>query len=303
MNIDTSNQPAHLYKYRDDSPRTEDIIKAQKIWLSTPAELNDPLECRIGEMPKEWMLKTIHQMEEGQLLGIFGLPPFDAPKTLFSLSELETKKWLKRFKKISHQQRVSAMRDLYSRHGIELSRPANIFKDMRQRLDSVGIFSLSENYDSELMWAHYGANHQGIAIGFNRTDECKLGDTRHTIPVTYSEKKPNFSAGFKNEVQISAPGSGVPNQSRVSFEDNVFRSTISTKTPAWNYEREWRYVEETHGLFDLPGQITTIVFGLRMKADRRVHYQKLANQFIKNKIRFFEVREKTSLSGIEIKLV
>lgn len=301
MNIDAPNQPTHLYKYRDDSQRTEDIIKTQKIWLSTPAQLNDPLECRIGEIPKEWELKTIRQMEEGQLLGIFGRMPFEVPKRLFSLSEKETKNWLKRFNKISHKQRVAAMRDLYSQHGIELSRPADIFRDMRQRLAAVGVFSLSETCENELMWAHYGANHEGIAIGFSRTLDCKLGDSRHTFPATYTAEKPNFNAGFKNEVQIFVPGSGVRNRMRVSFEDDVFRSAIRTKTPAWEYEREWRYVEETHGLFDLPGEITAIVFGLRMKSNRREQYKRLVKQFIENEVIFFEVREKASLSGLEIK--
>nr|MBF4360238.1 hypothetical protein [Vibrio anguillarum] len=44
-----SLKPEVLYKYRDDSKRTEDIIKNQKVWLSSPKQLNDPLECRTGE--------------------------------------------------------------------------------------------------------------------------------------------------------------------------------------------------------------------------------------------------------------
>lgn len=231
----------------------------------------------------------------------FWPPPFETPKTLFSLTEQETKKWLKRLRKLSHLRRVTAMRTLYSQHGVDLSRPADVFKDMRRRLSLVGLFSLSENCDSELMWAHYGANHQGIAIGFNRTRQCKLADPRHTFPVTYSENKPTFAGGFKNELQLFAPGSGTPNRIRISFEDDVFRSTISTKTPAWLYEREWRYVEETSGLFAAPAQITRIVFGLRMELDRRKHYRNLANRFIENEISFFEVTERTSLSGFEIK--
>ncbi|HGA2076616.1 TPA: hypothetical protein ACIRQ5_004066 [Yersinia enterocolitica] len=46
-------KPEILYKYRDDSDRTEEIIKNKKIWLSSPIQLNDPLECRIGEIPKD----------------------------------------------------------------------------------------------------------------------------------------------------------------------------------------------------------------------------------------------------------
>jgi hypothetical protein len=291
-----------LFKYRDDSERTEDIIKNKKVWLSAPAQLNDPLECRIGEIPKAWEEKTIHTMEEAQLMGVVApFPTFAPPKRLFSLNEHETKKWIKRLNKISHQQRMTAMRELYSRHGIELSRPAEIFNDMRKRLSAVGVFSLSEVCDSELMWAHYGANHQGLVIGFERTTESRLADTRHCIPVTYSKTKPTFDAGFTNEVQIFAHGSGTRNVTRVSFEDEVFRSTISTKTPVWDYEKEWRYVEETHGLFNFPAPVTKIVFGLKMKPERRAHYMQIAKQFIGSRINFFEATEKPSLSGLDIK--
>ncbi|EPO2768269.1 hypothetical protein ACT7UY_004547, partial [Yersinia enterocolitica] len=55
-------KPEILYKYRDDSDRTEEIIKNKKIWLSSPIQLNDPLECRIGEIPKDWEERTIFEL-------------------------------------------------------------------------------------------------------------------------------------------------------------------------------------------------------------------------------------------------
>jgi hypothetical protein len=296
--------PKILYKYRDDSERTEDIVKKQKVWLSSPSQLNDPLECRIGEIPKIWETETIRLLEEAQIMGVLvKLPSCEPPKQLFSLSERETKKWLKRFKKLNHRRRVKAMTSLYSEHGILLSKPENIFKDMRKRLSSVGIFSLSETCCNELMWAHYGANHQGIVFGFSASNDCKLASDRHCLPVAYAREKPTFKAGFTNEVQIMAPGSGVPNVLRVSFEDDTFRSAISTKTPVWEYEKEWRYIEEKHGLFDFPGILSQVVFGMRMNKERRGHYKNLISQYIQNDVEFFEIIESADLGGIKIKKV
>lgn len=294
--------PKVLFKYRDDSERTEEIIKNRQVWLSSPAQLNDPLECRIGKIPKDWEAKTIREMEQGQLMGAIARPPtFEPPKQIFSLSERETKQWLKRLKKLTHSKQVKAMRALYAQHGIELSRPENVFKDMHKRLSAVGVFSLSETCCNELMWAHYGANHQGIAFGFCWSNDCKLANPRHCLPVTYAREKPIFKSGFKNEVQIMAPGSGAPNVQRVSFEDDVFRSTISTKTPAWNYEKEWRYVEESHGLFDFPGILSQAVFGVKMSKERKNHYKELISKSIQNDVDFFEIVESASLSGIEVR--
>lgn len=294
--------PQTLFKYRDDSIRTEEIIINKKVWLSSPAQLNDPLECRIGEIPKDWEANNIRIMERAQLMGVIAPPPsFEPPRQLFSLSERETKQWLKRLKKLTHSRQVQAMRALYAQHGIQLSRPDNVFKDMRKRLSSVGIFSLSETCHNELMWAHYGACHQGIAFGFSWSTDCKLANPRNCLPVTYARGKPVFKSGFKNEIQIMPPGSGVPNSQRVSFEDDVFRSTISTKTPVWEYEKEWRYIEEGHGLFDFPGVLSQVVFGMRMSSERKNHYKELIRENIHNGVEYFEIVESSDLSGIEVR--
>lgn len=296
--------PKTLFKYRDDSSRTEEIIISQKVWLSSPTQLNDPLECRIGEIPKEWEDNTIRTMEQAQLMGLVApAPSFEPPRQLFSLSEQETKQWLKRLNKLTHARKIRAIRTLYAQHGIVLSRPDNIFKDMRKRLSLVGIFSLSETCHDELMWAHYGACHQGVALGFTLPVDCELENSRSFLPVTYAREKPKFKAGFRCEVQIMMPGSGGQNSQRVSFEDEVFRSTISTKTPVWKYEREWRYIEESHGLFDFPGPLSQVVFGMRMSSDRKRHYKELVSNYIHNSVEYFEIVESADLSGIEVRRV
>lgn len=294
-------EPSILYKYRDDSERTEDILRQKKVWLSCPSQLNDPLECKSGQIPSAWKASTIKQLEEGQLLGIVGLPGMPTPKTLFSLSERQTRKWWAKLRKLSHNEKVKAMRKLYSDHGIELSRPELIFDDMRQRLSQVGVFSLSESNNNELMWSHYGASHGGIALGFGKIESSKLGDTKHTISVAYVAEKPKFQAGFKNEVAIyAAPGGGTKSIQRVSFEDEVFRASLSTKTPAWRYELEWRYVEEAHGLFDWPGPLRSITFGLRMLPDRRDLYKQLVREAIGTDVEYYEVKQNSSANGFSV---
>lgn len=299
---EASIQPSTLFKYRDDSERTESIFKTRKIWLSSPSQLNDPLECKTGKIPEAWQAATIRQLEIGQLMGMLGVPGQELPAMLFSLSERRTKRWWKRFRSLSHKQKVAAMRQLYSDHGRELSRPEEIFRDMRRRLRAVGIFSLSEANDSELMWAHYGGNHSGVVLGFGCHPDRKLSNPRHTLPVKYVSDKPTFNVGFKNEFSIyAAPDGGTKSISRVSFEDDVFRAAISTKTPAWNYEREWRYVEESSGLFDWPGPLVSVTFGLKMNPDRRSHYRKLAEAVAGKGIRFFEIQLSQSLGGFTVK--
>ncbi|HHQ4609241.1 TPA: DUF2971 domain-containing protein, partial [Aeromonas veronii] len=143
--------------------------------------------------------------------------------------------------------------------------------------------------------------HQGIAFGFNTTDDCKLSDPWHCLPVIYAREKPSFNYGFKNEILIMAPHTGMPNIQRVSFKDDTFRAAISTKTPAWEYEKEWRYVEEEYGLFDFPGNLVQVVFGMRMSQERKLHYKKIIDSFIENDVEYLQIIESKSLDGLETK--
>jgi hypothetical protein len=201
-------------------------------------------------------------------------------------------------KKLPHKEKVRAMRELYADHNRSVSNPQEIFLDMRKRLSQVGIFSLSECNDNELMWAHYGANHSGIALGFSGGADSKLRDNRHMIAVNYVNEKPVFDVGFKNEVSFYATQSGgIESRGRVSFEDSVFRASLSTKTTPWCYEKEWRYVEETHGLFDWPGDWVSVVFGMRMSKERRREYRRLVETTNSN-VDFFEVIATPGYTGI-----
>lgn len=78
--------PTILFKYREDSARSEEILLNKKIWLSVADQLNDPVECRTGVIPEDWRLQTIRQMEAAQIMGVLGIPFPGEPETLFSLS-------------------------------------------------------------------------------------------------------------------------------------------------------------------------------------------------------------------------
>lgn len=43
-----------LYKYRGNSEFTDKILLEQKIWLSKAKGLNDPFECKIQEIAKDF---------------------------------------------------------------------------------------------------------------------------------------------------------------------------------------------------------------------------------------------------------
>jgi hypothetical protein len=106
-----------------------------------------------------------------------------------------------------------------------------------------GIFSLSEYNDNILMWSHYGDEHKGVCIGY---DKKMFLDTESCIQVRYKKTIPIFDAKR--------------NYRYPEFERYKY------KFWAWNYEKEWRYlcVDHMDSVVKNPSMIKAIYFGLRV---------------------------------------
>lgn len=107
------------------------------------------------------------------------------------------------------------------------------------------ILSLSETCDNLLMWAHYTSNHQGLVIGFDAHHRFFQGnnwgsgalDLAAVNKVTYTSHRPQFN--FVTDITKSA--------------------AFFTKSPEWQYEREWRMLrtleEEDERIYNSNGTI------------------------------------------------
>lgn len=88
--------------------------------------------------------------------------------------------------------------------------------------ENVGILSLSEISDHELMWAHYADTHRGLVLCF---------DERHTFFNRRRSESDEFY--FVRKVRYSDD----PAVSLATVEGDALVVTKGTK---WSYEREWR---------------------------------------------------------------
>jgi DUF2971 family protein len=79
--------------------------------------------------------------------------------------------------------------------------------------------------DSILMWSHYAANHTGIVLEFDTSEQpfCRITDL--TLPVIYSKKKPDYVHYNKYR----------------EFEKALF-TVATTKAADWSYEKEVRII-------------------------------------------------------------
>lgn len=289
-----------LYKYRSDSEFTENIFTNKQVWLATPDTLNDPFECSYN-IPLDLMQAHIETSCRAQISGFAltcamfaqkGRTPFDIPQN--EIDEF----WKSLKPESSIQEDYRLFRELQKRHGLSFSDQQSMFIQWKKAVKEVGIFSLSSEIDNQLLWAHYADESRGIAIGFCVTSDSRLSNSEHCFKVEYSDdilekrdKRFNQQVSFYLEHDDNLPRKmRLSNTIKIPLSDPFFQRVISTKPTAWSYESEWRYVEETAGLFPLPAPICEVVFGLRVKQETVEKYKKLAIDCNDN-IQFFQMKK------------
>jgi hypothetical protein len=127
---------------------------------------------------------------------------------------------------------------------------ADASKSLQQMIAERGIYCLTPQADSTLMWSHYADNHRGICLEFNVANNTLFRDAAE---VEYRREYPRWVPCDIND----APG-------RVT-------ELILTKSSAWAYEKEYRLVSrppsptflQLYGdFFRLPpGALKSIIIG------------------------------------------
>ena len=131
---------------------------------------------------------------------------------------------------------------------------------MVNAVNEIGIYCLSENNASILMWSHFANNHNGLVLEFEvaETIDTFLGISK----IIYSEKYPTLK--FMNQ------------------KDNDHYNLVTTKSKDWEYEKEWRIIKPYGAkkyLAFKPSALRSLTFGC--KADETV--RKLVSELLEKR--------------------
>ncbi|MCA7937581.1 DUF2971 domain-containing protein [Burkholderia cepacia] len=135
---------------------------------------------------------------------------------------------------------------------VELVRDGNL----RAIDENYRVYCLSPDPLIQLMWAHYGDNHRGVALEF----DARAGQMLSAFRVDYSSDYPTVRV--------------------YDAEENAALVPIFTKSDVWAYENEYRLIaeESIHPLRDMlrtadsilrlePGALIGLVIGCQCDAD------------------------------------
>lgn len=282
-----------LYKYRTDSERTEQIITEGKLWFAKPDTLNDPLECSIQEIAKASIDEFCRIEKEEQLQGFiftYAFAPDD--RLMWGLPKSRIQRVLDEIRK------AKKFRDKYKvysefikwRTGNYPSSPRAKYAKVDEMLSNVGILSLSQKCQEELMWSHYADGGRGIAIGFAVSEGESLTATSACVPVNYSDEVVVMKDRLKTVLNFTYDDAGKQKFYQTpAFDDPFLLSVVTTKNTCWEYEQEWRCVEKTAGLKMADKSIAEIVFGPKCPQEIREKYIALVNEHCKEPVSFYEI--------------
>ena len=170
--------PKRLYKYRDLTARTLDMVVGDKLHFADPSTFNDPLDTRpslendVDDSELERVLRIlIEQCTGAEMRAALDAIKLKGPKTTDLIE------------KCSRRQADQFMAEIeYSATDPDYDSEIMLRSLLRDRIElellrryEKGIVSFGEQYNSPLMWSHYGNQHRGICIGYS-VPEKSAGD-------------------------------------------------------------------------------------------------------------------------------
>lgn len=214
-----------IYKYRTwQNDLHKRIITAHEVWFAHPHELNDTYDMR---PPHEVIVDGIDWPEFRRKLEAMGrMHQGTATEQEFQAQ-------------VEHRFKIAQGDPQGYFHG-------NIkeYQNKRSNFDRIGVFSCCTAGDNEPMWAHYGDNLQGFAIGFDTEElarqlDCTAGYVHYDdSPIRFHPMENNSNAdghiifqksrrwNTEEEFRFSTAGIGIIKQRATTFTPQAVKEVL-----------------------------------------------------------------------------
>lgn len=224
------DQPSvtRLYKYSAFNAHSMASLVTEKLWFANPSTFNDPFDCVMPNHASVYLAQITVGAAKRRAKAV-------------KASERKADDIAQRIRALHEK----VMTGISAEQVAQAQKFAESHDSIQSSINILGVLSMSATPRSILMWSHYGAQHTGICLEFERTATNKLGTD--ASPVVYSKL---LDAALDSAQQPSA-------------------NFMFKKYSGWRYEREWRLLENTSGLHAYPGRLLSVICGARMPAPER----------------------------------
>lgn len=247
--------PATLYKYRQFSTSTLELLCHDRLYFAHPGTFNDPLDCSPSvecdsstEEMQDLLSELIHRRVKSEVLTSLGRARV---KGLNAAAHADKRARVEARTELS-EIAYNAKDPFYSEEltPVEAKTALTIrqIETELRRYYERGVCCFSTSYASPLLWSHYGDQHQGLCIGYSLNRRPKPNPQR----VIYGGKR-----SIRTTSLIKALVHGEPQAVRELDRDVLLR-----KARGWAYEKEWRLIGR-QGDQESPLLLKEIIFGLR----------------------------------------
>lgn len=279
MFSDISNSdPKYLYKYCALNSFALQAVANGHFWYSKLSAFNDPFEARAPR--NELATSTLYdQILQSNVI------PLDQVEIAHINNEYIYER--------NHHDSISVHIDRSGVEGypdaeskldfVKSKHAADAIFQFYNNVGSMGVLCLSSDPASILMWSHYADNHCGVCIQIEREENSDLRDPEQVFKVNYSNEYPTKKY-LENISNLSEKG--------------LRQAIVARKGLNWSYEKEWRVLKQKgNRLYNSPGKITGVVFGLRTSFSQKAALAKL---IAGSEIQALEIRRKEGEYTLEV---
>ena len=152
----------------------------------------------------------------------------------------------------------------------KFSKVTEALQNLMMQLEKVGIYSLSQTYNDELLWAHYGNSHKGFCIEYDL--ELLSKNYIHNFSVIYNDKIPEIGI---EDIAIK--------------KNEIIKKMFGYKYHKWNYEKEYRLITNDFGINPYSYEaVSSIYFGLKMELNQKME---IMNRLKGRGIKYFQIEQ------------
>ena len=226
-----SHLPPRLYRYRVGDDRSFDALCRGAVWLSAAGAFNDVHDTSVTANLVEGLAPGLRTALEQGKFNSLPQPSLEkleqAEDIVAALDEVFVEEVTKAAGAEVGKRAVGFFRQVAARHGAQMSQQLTAFFQGKAK---IGCFC--EAYDVPLLWAHYANSHQGFCVEYP-IDAMPADDLRRRWlwPVVYSDRRFDLVSLIQRQGGLQ----------------NVNGPVLAAmhKAPNWEYEREWRIVDQT----------------------------------------------------------